>query len=88
MSSDSSRFQLLEIYTAFLIHVQIGNAVALLLKRLAGVQHRVMLDLGGDDVLAALGGRTVHKAADREVVRLRAAAGEYDLARRVVVASR
>ena len=78
-------FQLLKVYTAFLIHIQIGNAVALLLKRLAGVQHRMMLDFGGDDVLAALGGRTVHKAADCKVVRLRAAAGEYDLSRCIVV---
>ena len=78
-------FQLLKVYTAFLIHIQIGNAVALLLKRLAGVKHCMMLDLGGDDVLAALGGRTVHKAADRKVVRLRAAAGEYDLTRCIVV---
>ena len=78
-------FQLLKIYTAFLIHIQIGNAVALLLKRLAGVKHCMMLDFGGDDVLAALGGRTVHKAADRKVVRLRTAAGEYDLTRCIVV---
>ena len=36
-------------------------------------------------MLAALGGGTVHKAADREVVRLRAAAGEQDLARCVII---
>ena len=78
-------FKLLEVNTAFLIHVQIGNAVAFLLEGLAGVKHCVMLDLGGDDVLAALGGRTVHKAADSKVVRLRAAAGEYNFARCIVV---
>ena len=77
--------ELFEIHMAFLVHVQIGDAVAFLLQRLAGIQHRVMLDLGGDQVLAALGRRAVHKAADREVVRLRAAAGEDDLARGVVV---
>ena len=77
--------ELLEIHMAFLIHVQIGDAVALFFERLAGVQHRVVLDPGGNEVLAALGRRAVHKAADGEVVRLRAAAGEDDLARCVVV---
>ena len=70
----------------FLVNVQVGDAEAFLFERLAGIQNRVMLDLGGDDVLTALCGRTVHEAADSEVVRLRAAAGEQDLARRVVVA--
>ena len=77
--------QLLEIDAALLVHVQIGDAVALFFQRLAGVQHRMVLDLGGNEVLAALCRRAVHKAADREVVRLRAAAGEDDLARGVVV---
>ena len=77
--------ELFEIHMAFLVHVQIGDAVAFLLQRLAGVQHRMVLDLGGDQVPAALGRRAVHKAADREVVRLRTAAGEDDLARGVVV---
>ena len=70
---------------AFLVNVQISDAVAFLFERFAGVEHCMMLDLGGDDMLAALGGGTVHKAADREVVRLRAAAGEQDLARCVIV---
>ena len=77
--------QLLQINTAFLVNVQIGDAVALLFERFTGVEHCMMLDLRGDDMLAALGGRTVHEAADRKVVRLRAAAGEQDLARCVVV---
>ena len=77
--------QLLEVDMALLVHIQIGDAVAFLLERLAGVEHRVMLDLGGDQMLAALGRGAVHKAADGEVVRLRAAAGEDDLARGVVV---
>ena len=77
--------QLLQINMAFLVNVQISDAVAFLFERFAGVEHCMMLDLGGDDMLAALGGGTVHKAADREVVRLRAAAGEQDLARCVIV---
>ena len=78
-------FELLEIDAAVLVHVQIGDAEALLFERFAGVEHRVVLDLGGDQVPAALGRRAVHKPADGEVVRLRAAAGEDDLARGVVV---
>ena len=77
--------QLLQINMAFLVNVQISDAVAFLFERFAGVEHCMMLDLGGDDMLAALGGGTVHAAADREVVRLRAAAGEQDLARCVIV---
>ena len=78
-------FQLFEVDMAFLIHVQIGDAEAFLFECFAGVQHRVMLNFGGDQVLAAFGRRAVHKAADGEVVRLRTAAGEDDLAGGVVV---
>ena len=56
-------------------HRQVGNRHALALERLAGIQHRVMLDLGSDDVLlpARVRGRD---AEDPQVVGFRAATGE------------
>ena len=53
---------------------------ARLLQRLAGVEHRLVLGGGGDDVLAALRMK-LDRALDRQVVRLGRAAGENDVAR-------
>ena len=70
---------------AFLIDIQISDAIALFFQRFTGVQYRMMLDFRGNQMLAALRRRAVHKAADGKVVRLRAAAGEDDFARRIIV---
>ena len=58
--------------------LQVGDAVALLLKLLAGVEHGLVLGGLGDDVVAAL---LVHlgDALDGEVVGLGGAGGEDDL---------
>ena len=63
---------------AVCLHRQIGDAVAVLLKALAGIEHRLVLGDLGDDVVAAL---AVHlrNALDGEVVALGGAGGEDDL---------
>lgn len=71
-------FELLQIDVALLVHVEVGDRKALVLQRFAGVEHRVMFDARGDDVLAALCRSALHKAADCKVIGLRAAAGEHD----------
>ena len=58
------------------VHGQIGRGESLPFERLHRPQHRVMLDLRGDDVPRALGGGN---ALDSEIVRLGAARGEDDL---------
>ena len=65
---------------AVLLHRQVGDAVAVLLEPLAGVEDRLVLGDARDDVVALL---AVHlgDALDREVVRLGRAAGEDDLLR-------
>jgi hypothetical protein len=50
-----------------LIHADHGQVVALFLQVLAGVQHRVMLDRGGDHVPAIF---LAHGALDGEIVGL------------------
>ena len=62
-----------------LIHGQVGDVEAGVLQVLAGVEHGVVLDGGGDDV-AACGSKGVGDAAEGGVVRLGAAAGEHHLA--------
>jgi len=62
------------------VHRQVGGSKAFALELFEGVQYSVMLHLAGDDVIAAPpvplgeGGAT-----NRRVVRLGAAAREYDL---------
>ena len=60
---------------------EVGHLEAVLLEELAGVEHRMMLEHTGDDVLLALGGQLVRHALDRPVIGLRAAGGEEDLLR-------
>ena len=67
----------LGIDAAVLLHRQIGHFVAVLFQALAGVQHRLVLDRLGDDVVALF---AVHlgNALDHQVVGFRGAAGEDD----------
>ena len=46
---------------AFLIDIQISDAIALFFQCFAGVQHRMMLNLRGNQMLAAFRRRAVHK---------------------------
>ena len=59
---------------------QVGHFKALALQRLHAVQHGMMLELRGDEVLLALLGQFQGRALDGPVVGLGAAAGEEDLA--------
>ena len=72
--------QIFEIDEAVGFHRQIGDAIAILLKPLARIEHSLVLGHLGDDVVAAL---AIHlrDALDGEVVRLRRARGEDDLFR-------
>src|SRR5688572_2075378 len=72
--------QILDVDPPVLLHREIGDAVALLLELLAGVDHRLVLDHTGDDVIALL---AIHlgDALDRQVVGLGRAAREDDLLR-------
>ena len=60
------------------VHRHPGDLVAALLQILHGLEHRVVLDGGGDEVLALLL-LGVGRAQDGPVVGLGAAAGEVDL---------
>ena len=69
----------LRIYQAVFIHRQVGDPEAFLLHSLTGVEHSVVLDGAGDDVLALL----LHGFAaqtDGPVVAFAAASGEVYLA--------
>ena len=63
---------------AVLVDRQVGDLEALLLEALAGVEHRLVLGLRGDDVVALVLVELGH-ALDREVVRLGRARREDDL---------
>src|SRR5437879_13333890 len=67
-----------QVDAAVLLHRQIGDLEAVLLQALAGVQHRLMFDYLGDDVVALL---AVHlrDAFDGQVIRFRGPTGEDDL---------
>ena len=69
--------QVVEIDQAVLLHRHVGDAVAVLLQALAGVEHGLVLGDRGDDVVALL---AVHlgDALDGEVVALGGAGGEDD----------
>ena len=64
---------------AVLVDVEVGDLEALLLEELGGVQDGVVLDLGGDEVLALLVLVGVHDALEGPVVCLGAAGGEEHL---------
>ncbi len=72
--------QVVEIDQAVFLHRQVGDAVAVLLQALAGVEHGLVLGDRGDDVIALL---AVHlgDALDGEVVALGGAGGEDDFFR-------
>ena len=68
----------LDIDEALAVDREVGDAEALLLQALGGVEDGVVLDLGGDDVVAAAAG-AVGDGAQGEVIALGAAGGEEDL---------
>ena len=72
--------QFVEIDETIFLHRQVSNAVAVLLKALAGIEHGLVLGDRGDDVVALL---AVHlgDAFDGEVVALGSAGGEDDFFR-------
>ncbi len=66
------------VHPAELVDREVGDPIALLLEALAGVEDGVVLDRGGDDMVALLPVRGRHPL-DRPVVGLRPARGEVDL---------
>ena len=74
-------FQLIQIDAAILLHRQIGDFKTVFFQALAGVQHGLVLDGLGDDVIALF---AVHfrDALDHQVVGFGGAAGENDFFRR------
>ncbi len=74
-------FELLQINMTLLVHIEIGDSEAFVFKRLAGVEHCVMLNARSDDVPAAARRSTLYKTGDGKVVRLGTAAGKNDFGR-------
>ena len=74
-------FNIVQIDAAVLLHRQIGDFVAVFFQALAGVEHSLVLDGLGDDVIALF---AVHlrDALDHQVVGFGGAAGEDDFLRR------
>ncbi len=72
------RAELGEVDEALRVHAEPRDAAPLALEPFAGVQHRLVLGGGGDDVVAAIAQR-VGDAFERQVVGLGRAAGEDDL---------
>ena len=68
------------VHQPVLIHRQIGELHPALFQHLRGVEHRVMLDLRGDDVIALLLLRD-GRSDERLIIGFRAGAGEDDLCR-------
>ena len=62
---------IIRINQGLAVYRQVGHGAAHLLQPLAGVQHGMMLNRGGDDVIARL-----HQAEQGQVVAFGAAAGE------------
>ncbi len=71
--------QHVEIDQPVALHRQIGHAIAELFELLAGIENRLVLGGGGNDVVAFFGIHLGH-ALDREVVGFGGAAGEDDFA--------
>ncbi len=74
------RFEVGQFQQAVAVNGQVGYAVALLFQGHAIIQHRGMLDAGGDDV--ALAGVGLERGGNRGVVALGGARGEDDIPRR------
>ena len=72
-------FNILKSDNAVLMDVEQSDLKALLFKLLEGVQHRMVLKLGGYKVLFALDGAELRHGNDGLVIRLGAAGGEVDL---------
>ena len=70
--------QVFEVDQTVCLYRQIGDAIAVFLQALAGIEHRLVLGDLGDDVIAAL---PVHlgDALDGEIVALGRAGGKDDL---------
>ena len=66
---------------AVLVHIQQRDLIALFFQLLQGVQHRMVLKFGGDQVLFALARPRLGGGDDGLVVGLAAAGGEVDLSR-------
>ena len=80
VSGRSAAFSAVEVEQAVFLHVEVGHLEALALQLAHRVQHRLVLGLHRDEVLAA---RLVEvrRALQRQVVRLGGARGPDDLAR-------
>lgn len=65
---------------ALAVHLQVGDLVALFLEALAGVEHGLVLDHRGDEVVALVPIKLGH-ALEGHVVALGRAGGEHDLFR-------
>ena len=72
-------FKRAEVKQAIASHGQIAYAKAQLFEMPAGIEHRAMLRLPSDDVLATRSG-ALHRAFEGKIDGLGAAAGENDLA--------
>ena len=78
------RAKLVKVDDTVLVDTDVGNGEAVLFQSAAGMQHGVMLDLGGDDVRTALGLHAMRRALDRPVIRFAAARSEVQLGGRTV----
>ena len=73
-------FQLRRVHQPLPVHRQVGHLKALFLQLLGGMEHRVVLDGAGDDVLALVPAG-VGRPPQGPVVRFGAAAGKVDFSR-------
>ncbi len=73
-------FQIRRINKPVLVNREVRDFKAFLFKKLAGMEHRMVLDLRCDDMVAPLPVRKRHPL-DRPVVRLAPAGGEINLVR-------
>ena len=81
VSGRSALRQIIRRNQPFAIHRQAGDLKTFLFRQIfEAMQHRVMFDRGGDE-MPALGLEQPRRAEDRQIVALRAAAGENDFAR-------
>ena len=73
-----SRLQLLRADESVLIHIQISHLKTILFQILAGMQNRMMLDLGSNDVIALVP-ISLRRSLQGPVVRLGSASSKIDL---------